>query len=137
MKLGTRIYNTLETSIKKESYRIPFVITFNPALPNIPQVIFNILRSSQRCLEAFSSPPRISYRRCKNLRDIVVRAKHRRQAPPPPRLRELSVTEIGARRAPLLQREHIFHFFLYQRTKTHTTSHHLLFFQSCLCDTVQ
>ena len=24
------------------------------------------------------------------------------------------------------------HFFLYQRTKTHTTSHHLLFFQSCL-----
>ena len=74
----------LETSIKKESHRIPFVITFNPTLPNIPQVIssnLNILRSSQRCLEAFSPPPRISYRRCKNLRDILVRAKHRRQAP--------------------------------------------------------
>ena len=26
----------LETSIKDESHRIPFVITFNPALPNIP-----------------------------------------------------------------------------------------------------
>ena len=38
----------LETSIKKESHRIPFVITFNSALPNMPQVISrnpNILRS--------------------------------------------------------------------------------------------
>lgn len=83
-------------SVSKESHRIPFVITFNPAWRNIPQVIssnLNIFRSSQRCLEAFSSLPRISYRRCNNLRDILVRAKHRRQAP---RLRELSVvTEIG------------------------------------------
>ena len=29
----------LETSTKKESNRIPFVVTFNPALPNIRQVI--------------------------------------------------------------------------------------------------
>lgn len=75
----------LETSIKKESHRIPFVITFNPALKIIPQVIssnLNILLSSHRCLEAFSSLPRISCRRCKSLRDILVRAKHRRQAPP-------------------------------------------------------
>ena len=35
----------------------------------------------QRCLAAFSSPPRIPYRRCKNLRDILVRAKHHRQTP--------------------------------------------------------
>ena len=27
----------LETSIKKESHEIPFVITFNQALPNIPR----------------------------------------------------------------------------------------------------
>ena len=53
----------LETSIKGVPQN-PFVITFNPALPNIPQVIsnnLNNLRSSQRCLEAFYSPPR-----CKN-----------------------------------------------------------------------
>ena len=77
----------LETSTKKESNRIPFVVTFNPALPNIRQVIssnLNILRSSQRCQAAFHSPPLISYRRCNNLRDILVRAKHRRPPPPPP-----------------------------------------------------
>ena len=98
--------SAFETSIQKESL-ISFVISFNPGLPIIPQVIssnLNILRSSQRCLTAFSSPPRISHRRCKNVRDILVRAKHRRQVPPG--LRELSVvTEIGARRALLLQRE--------------------------------
>ena len=91
-RVPKRIYkekSKINTSIKGESHRIPFVTTFNPTLPNIPQVIsrnLNILRFSQRCLEAFSSPPRISYRCCKNLRDILVRAKHRSQAstPPPP-----------------------------------------------------
>ena len=73
---------SLETSIEKEFHRIPFVITFNPALPNLSQVIssnLNILRSSQRCLEAFSSPPRTSHRR-----EILARVKHHRQTPPPP-----------------------------------------------------
>ena len=76
----------LETSTKKEPNRIPFVVTFNPALPNIRKVIssnLNILRSSQRCQAAFPSPPLISYHRCDNLRDILVRAKHRRPPPPP------------------------------------------------------
>ena len=71
----------LKTSTKKESNRIPFVVTFNPALPNIRQVIssnLNILRSSQRCQAAFPSPPLISYRRCNNVLDILVMAKHRR-----------------------------------------------------------
>ena len=64
----------LETSMKNQSSRIPFVVTFNPALPNIRRIIFNnlnILRSSQRCKAAFPSPPLISYRRCSNLRDIL------------------------------------------------------------------
>ena len=77
----------LETSTKQENNRIPFVVTFNPALPNIRQIIFNnvnILRSSQRCKAAFPSPPLISYRRCNNLRDILVRATHRRPPPKTP-----------------------------------------------------
>ena len=68
----------LETSMKNQSNRMPFVLTFNPALPNISRIIFNnlnILRSSQRCKAAFPSPPLISYRRCSNLRDILVTEK--------------------------------------------------------------
>ena len=77
----------LETSMKNQSNRIPFVVTFNPALPNIRRIIFNnlnILRSSQRCKAAFPSPPLISYRRCSNLRDILVRATHHRPPPKTP-----------------------------------------------------
>ena len=99
----------LKTSTKKESNRIPFVVTLNPALPNLRQVIssnLNILRSSQRCQTAFPSPPLISYRRCNNLRDILVRAKHRRPPPPPPWHRDLSVvTKKGVKRAVLLKKK--------------------------------
>ena len=50
----------LETSMKDQSNKIPFVVTFNLALPNMRRIIFNnlnILRSSQRCKVAFPSPP--------------------------------------------------------------------------------
>ena len=98
----------LETSMKNQSNRIPFVVTFNPALPNIRRIIFNnlnIFRSSERCKAAFPSPPLISYRRCSNLRDILVRATHHRPVHPP-RHRELSVvTEKGAKRVLSLRRE--------------------------------
>ena len=62
---------------------------------------------SQRCKEALPSPPLISCRSCNNLRDILVRAKHRRPPPfPLPKHLELSaVTEVGARRVLLLQKE--------------------------------
>ena len=53
----------------------------------IRRIIFNnlnILRSSQRCKAAFPSPPLISFRRCNNLRDILVKAKHRRPPPKTP-----------------------------------------------------
>ena len=70
----------LKTSTKKRVQQNSIcTVSFNPALPNIRQVIssnLNTLRSSQRCQAAFPSPPLISYRRCNNLRDILVRAKH-------------------------------------------------------------
>ena len=46
-------------------------ITYSLSLSHLKSTITNL-----------SSPPRISYRRCKNVLDILVRAKHRRQAPP-------------------------------------------------------
>ena len=54
----------------------------------------------------------------KKLRDILVRAKHRRQALPPPRLRALSVvTEICARHVLSLHKEpHLTPFSLYLPT---------------------
>ena len=96
----------LETSIKRVPHQsflqhVLFCHVCNRSLCIIPQVIsvnLNHLRSSQRCLEAFSSPPGISYRRCKNLRDITGQG-HWDTASNLHRLRELSVvTEIDARR---------------------------------------
>ena len=102
--------HAFETFTRQESDRVPFSVTFNPALPNINHIIcgnLNILHSSQRCKEELPSPPLISYRSCNNLRDILVRAKHRRPPPfPLPKHLELSaVTEVGARRVLLLQKE--------------------------------
>ena len=96
----------------------------DPALPNIPQVIssnLNILRFSQRYLEEFPSPPRISYRRCKSLRDILIRAKHRRQTPPPPppALGAFRCHKNRCKTCPFIAEGTISYTFLYQRTKTH------------------
>ena len=98
--------HALETSTRRESDRVAFVVTFSPALPNINHIIsgiLNILHSSQRCKEALPSAPLISYRRCNNLRENLVRAKHRR--PPPKHLELSAVIEVGVRRVLLLQRE--------------------------------
>ena len=116
----------LETSMKNQSNRIPFVVTFNPALPNIRPIIFNnnlnILRSSQRCKAAFPSPPLLSYRRCSNLRDKLVRSTHQQK-----KVQNVSFHYGG---------NHVLHLFLYKSTTTNTTSHHLFIFQSLIHDTV-
>ena len=90
--------HALETSIRQESDRVAFVVTFNPALPKINHIFsgnLNILHFSQRCKEALTSPPLISYRRCNNLRDILVRAKH---SGPPSKTPVTDWTEIFERK---------------------------------------
>lgn len=62
---------TLESSIKKESHKILFVATFNPALPNIRQVkstlTFFVLHNDTK--QHFLLPLVYhAYRRCKDLR---------------------------------------------------------------------
>ena len=62
----------------KNSNRVPFVTTFNPGLPNLPQILqkyLPILHSSKRCLAAIPNCPIVSFRRPMNLKDILVRAK--------------------------------------------------------------
>ena len=62
----------------RQTDTVPFVITYNPALPNISRIIHkhsNVLYSSSRCKNVFTNLPLVAYRRCKNISDILVRAK--------------------------------------------------------------
>ena len=58
--------------------RTPFVITYNPALPNIPITVrknINILQSFNRRKQTFPSPPIVAFKRSPSLRDLKVQ-KH-------------------------------------------------------------
>ncbi|CAH3018262.1 unnamed protein product, partial [Porites evermanni] len=69
-----------DTSILDKPERVPFVITYNPALRSISSSIrkhFHILISSPRCYNVFKAVPIVDYRRSSNLRDFLVRAKLR------------------------------------------------------------
>ena len=60
------------------SNRTSFVITYNPALPNVPITVrknINILQSFNRCKQIFPSPPIVAFKRSPNLRDLKVQ-KH-------------------------------------------------------------
>ena len=63
---------------KTQTETTPFVITYNPALPNLARIIHkhsNVLYSSDRCRNGFKNLPLVAYRRCKNISDILVRAQ--------------------------------------------------------------
>ena len=54
--------------------RIPFVVTYNPMLPNLHKIFKDLqpcLSSSERCAEAFPNTPLVSYRRARNLSDML------------------------------------------------------------------
>ena len=66
----------------KKTNRVPFIITHNPALPNIHKILHRkqpILHSSERLSEIFKETPVVAYRRSPNLRDLLVRAKLKTQ----------------------------------------------------------
>ena len=68
------------TSTLDKPERVPFVITYNPALRSISSIIrkhFHILISSPRCYNVFKAAPIVAYRRSSNLSDFLVRAKLR------------------------------------------------------------
>ena len=70
--------NALQTKPKASNDVVPFVVTYNPALPRISNILrkhFNILHSSNRCKDVFKQPPFVVYRRSSNLRDILVKAQ--------------------------------------------------------------
>ena len=54
--------------------RVPFIITYNPMLPNIPKILnesHTVLHASERCAEVFQEVPLVSYRRARNLCDML------------------------------------------------------------------
>ena len=62
--------NALKPKPKQQTDTVPFVITYNPALPNISRIIHkhsNVLYSSGRCKNVFTNLPLVAYRRCKNV----------------------------------------------------------------------
>ena len=70
--------DTLKPKPKQQTDTVPFVITYSPALPNISRIIHkhsNVLYSSGRCKNVLTNLPLVAYRRCKNISDILVRAK--------------------------------------------------------------
>ena len=53
---------------KTQTETTPFVITYNPALPNLAHIIHkhsNALSSSDRCRNVFKNLPLVAYGRCK------------------------------------------------------------------------
>ena len=70
--------DALKNKPRIQTETIPFVITYNPALPNIARIIHqhsNVFYSSDRCRNVFKNLPLVAYRRYKNINDILVRAQ--------------------------------------------------------------
>ena len=71
----------LEYKEKKNNDRVPLVVTYSHNLPDLHQITrqrMNILNRSTRLKEIYKEPPLISYRRDKNLMDILVHSKHKK-----------------------------------------------------------
>ena len=74
--------NLLQYNTKKQNNRVPLVITYSKALPNIHEILpkkMNILYNSEKMKRIFDEPPTVSYKRDKNIKDILVHRKHNLQ----------------------------------------------------------
>jgi hypothetical protein len=70
----------LEKKVKVSTKRIPFVITFHPALPSISTILkqgWKIMVKDERLKKIFPEPPLVAYRQPKHssLREILVKSK--------------------------------------------------------------
>ena len=67
-------HDKLTYKAHKTNKRIPLTTTVNPTLPEISNILksnWNILQIKPEVKECFPEPPIISYRRNKNLRDMI------------------------------------------------------------------
>ena len=69
---------------QKQSKRPVFVVTFDPRLPSINNIVQKHWRTMTKdpyLKQVFSEPPLIAYRRPKNIKDLIIRAKVPSKAP--------------------------------------------------------
>ena len=67
---------------RKENERPVFIISYNPALPSLTQILkrhWKVMSKDPYLKKVFPEPPMVAYRRAKNLRDKLVKAR----VPPP------------------------------------------------------
>ena len=79
----TDLLNKTGQKSKKQNDRVPLVLTFNPANPNLVQIVqkhWGIMQLSSKA-PAFTEPPMVVYRRNTNLSDKLVRAKLKTHTP--------------------------------------------------------
>ena len=63
---------------KKKNERTIFVITYNPALPSVSAILqkhWRVMTHDPYLKKVFPEPPMVAFRRPKNLRDILIKAK--------------------------------------------------------------
>ena len=70
----------LKKKVKKTSSRIPFVITYHPALPSVTNILnkaWRVMIKDEHMKKVFSEPPMVAYRQPKNssLRQLLVKSK--------------------------------------------------------------
>ena len=85
LKISRR--GALKKVIKKKNERPVFVISYNPALPSVANILqkhWRVMATDPYLKKAFPQPPMVAFRRPKNLKENLVRAK----IPPPPPKRE-------------------------------------------------
>ena len=126
----------LEASIKNESHRIPFVITFNPVSSHFQQPqqssFFTTVPRSTFFFTSYIVPALQKPTR-RTGQGQTLQAISPPPPPPSPALGALCCHRNRCKTCPFItEGTTSYTFFLYQGTKTHMTSHHLLFFQSRL-----
>ena len=70
--------NTLRNNQPVNNNRIPFLVTFHPALPNIGEILHRlhpVLKSSRRCQSAIEQMPMVAFMRPKRKKDKIKRSR--------------------------------------------------------------
>ena len=77
-----------KVEIEKQKRRPVFVVTFDPRLPSISSIVQKHWRTMTKdpyLKQVFDEPPLIAYRRPKNIKDLIIRAKVPPMAPTRPK----------------------------------------------------